>query len=215
MYSFKKIHLGGVKGILLDLDNTLYAYEPCHQAAINACFFAFKKIEATINLETFDNHYQMARNKIHTQIKSQAASHSRLLYFQNFFEEFYQQSKFNLTLKFENIYWNAFVKEMELFPEAKKFLKKCSLLNVPVCIITDLTAQIQIKKIQKLKIESYIKYLVSSEEAGIEKPSAKIFELALKKLNLQTKDVIMVGDNAKKDIFGAENLNIKSYLITP
>ena len=51
------------------------------------------------------------------------------------------------------------------------------------------------------------------EEAGIEKPNKLIFNLSLEKIKLQYKDVIMVGDSFSKDIKGAKELGIKSYLI--
>jgi putative hydrolase of the HAD superfamily len=55
--------------------------------------------------------------------------------------------------------------------------------------------------------------MLSSEEAGIEKPSPVIFGKALSKLNLKAEEVIMIGDNEEKDILGAEAMGIKSYLI--
>jgi len=79
--------------------------------------------------------------------------------------------------------------------------------------VTDLTAQIQLQKWQKLGLQRYIDFLVSSEEAGVEKPSPYIFELALDKLQLKAHEVIMIGDNANKDIAGANALQIKAYQV--
>ena len=74
-------------------------------------------------------------------------------------------------------------------------------------------AQIQIKKIQHLKINHLINYLVTSEEAGVEKPDKKIFQIALKKLNKDASAVIMIGDSMEKDIQGAQNCGIRTYQI--
>ena len=77
--------------------------------------------------------------------------------------------------------------------------------------MSDLTAHIQYRKIQKLNIGKYIDFIVTSEESGREKPHAYPFMLALEKLKLTNKDLFMVGDSFKKDIVGALNMGIESY----
>ena len=79
-----------------------------------------------------------------------------------------------------------------------------------ICLVTDLTAHIQHRKIKKLKLEDYVSFAVTSEEAGKEKPHPYMFMMALEKLNLKAEEVCMVGDSFKKDIIGASNLGIKS-----
>ena len=56
----------------------------------------------------------------------------------------------------------------------------------------------------------YLNHLVTSEEAGCEKPGQNIFRLALEKLNLEANEVCMIGDNFDKDIIGASNVSIQS-----
>jgi putative hydrolase of the HAD superfamily len=93
------------------------------------------------------------------------------------------------------------------------FLQKAKERGIKMAIVTDLTAQIQLQKWQKLELHRYIDFMISSEEAGIEKPAPYIFELALQKLQLQTNEVVMIGDNATKDIAGAHALQIKAYQV--
>lgn len=50
------------------------------------------------------------------------------------------------------------------------------------------------KKIRKLGIDRMIDSMVSSEEAGIEKPHAAIFKLALRKAGLRPTEVLVMGD---------------------
>ena len=50
--------------------------------------------------------------------------------------------------------------------------------------------------------------LVTSEEAGREKPHPYVFMLSLKKLGLKASEVCVIGDSFSKDIFGARNLQI-------
>ena len=101
---------------------------------------------------------------------------------------------------------------MTILPD---FLEFISRLKVPVIIVTDLTAHIQHRKIAMLNLDPFIHSLITSEEAGIEKPNQKIFELATKKLNLDYKDFFFIGDNFRKDIEGPSKLGIDSYWFTP
>ncbi len=204
---FSKINLTGIKGVLLDLDNTVYLYDPCHEAALAACVLKAKQ-ELSIPENDFRAVYNQMKSKVNKQLHGQAACHSRLLYFQYLFEQIDGQTNFELPLIYYRIYWETFFDQMRILPEAESFLRKCQQAQIPVAIVTDLTADVQFEKIQRLKIQPFIKFLVSSEEAGREKPDAAMFRLALQKLQLNIADVIMIGDSSKTDQAGAEALGI-------
>ena len=211
-HTFNDICLIGIKGILLDLDDTLYSYEECNTKSYYKCkMLALEKYK--ISEQDFEFVLRDSRKKTNENLFGQAASHSRLLYFQTMHEALFATSNPYFALEMEETYWNAFLENMKLYEASKSFLEKIKKLSIPSCIVTDLTTQIQMKKWIKLGLDSYINYLVTSEEAGVEKPDSKIFVLALNKLNLKPNEVIMVGDNLKKDIEGAERIGIKSYLI--
>ncbi len=207
---FKDVNLSGIKAVLLDLDNTVYLYEPCHKHALNSCS---KKAFQEFNITefTFVELYNKMKQKVNEQLHGLASCHSRLLYFQYFFETLQGKTNFELPLIYYKLYWDSFFEVMEVHREAKLFLAKCAELNLPIAIVTDLTADVQFEKIQKLGIGAKIKFLVSSEEAGKEKPDAAMFQLALKKLNFSAKEVIMIGDSHRADKAGAEALGIKWY----
>ena len=73
----------------------------------------------------------------------------------------------------------------------------------------------QAKKLHALKLDKFIDFLVTSEEALFEKPHSAIYELAINKMNLNKNDVIMIGDSYDKDIVGAKNAGIRSLHIQP
>ena len=206
------IPLEGVKGILLDLDDTLYPYQPCHEKAIGSCEHA-AHLKYGIPPEQFQTLLKHARSIVHKDLHSQGASHSRLLYFQKLYEMHAGHTHAEFALNLESIYWDVFLSEMQWHPGAKEFIENAIDRGLKICIITDLTAQIQLQKCLHLGLQNLIHFVVSSEEAGVEKPNPFIFELALQKLNLNANEVIMIGDSAEKDMLGADNLNIKSFLI--
>lgn len=209
---FPEIKLKGVKGVLLDIDNTIYHYDSCHDYALN---ILIDELFILINhpKEIIKEHFLNSRKKINSQLHGYASSHSRFLYVQLTLEKFLGKTCFYHTLRMEELYWNAFLNKMKMDENAYKFINKCNSLKIPICCVTDLTAQIQFRKIVKLNLEEKINFIVTSEEAGIEKPNKLIFNLSLEKIKLEYEDVIMVGDSASKDINGAEELGIKSYLV--
>ena len=210
--SFLEIDINNVKGVLFDLDNTLYEYDPCHNQALASCRdYAFNNYQ--IELSIFDDSFLKARKLTHKQLNGQAASHSRLLYFHKQYEILFNKSNPDYALKMEDYYWKIFFTKMKLKDGVVEFLNLLKKKNLKTCIITDLTTQIQMLKWQCLGLGALINFIVTSEEAGIEKPSELIFNLALKKLNLKPSEVIMIGDHPDKDISAAENLGIKSYLV--
>lgn len=199
----------GAKGLLLDLDNTVYAYQPAHEAALKACESEYMNH----GFQTaFKDAYLHARNTVHHRLDGQAGMHARLLYFQQLFEDVSGSTRFDLSLKFEELYWQTFMSHMHPDEKVIQLIDFCNNGGIPVCIVTDLTAQIQHRKILKLNLQNQIKFMVSSEESGIEKPAAAIFRLALGKLQMSAEEVAMLGDSQSKDIAGAESLGIKSLL---
>ena len=107
------------------------------------------------------------------------------------------------VLDLEQTYWRTFLANAQLFPQAKEFLDDLRLNSIPTAIVSDLTAQIQFRKMIYFGLDHYFDCVVTSEEAGQEKPHAVPFHLALEKIQAQGKNIWMIGDNATKDIIGA------------
>tara|TARA_B110001452_G_scaffold224801_1_gene198516 strand:+ start:607 stop:1260 length:654 start_codon:yes stop_codon:yes gene_type:complete len=209
---FPEIPLNDFKGVLLDIDNTIYHYETCHKQALNLLIEELSKL-FFLPKETIKNEYLKSRKTVNKRLYDTASSHSRFLYIQLTLEKILGFSDFYNTLKFEKLYWDTFLSNMKLNESAKKFIFDCKAKNIPICCVTDLTAEIQFRKLMKLNLENKIKFIVTSEEVGIEKPNKKMFEKALEKLNLKADQVIMIGDSMSKDILGGEALEIKSFLV--
>ena len=201
-----------LKAVLLDLDNTFYAYDPCHEYALGKVYEHFKEL-SDWSFETYRGKYKVAQEVIKDQTGTQAASHSRLLYFQVMLEQLFQRSKPSKALALEKIYWDNFLTKMVLRDDILTFTLSAHTRGLKICIVTDLTTRIQMEKICHLGIEDQIDILVSSEEAGADKPDSAIFNLALKKLAIKASEAIMIGDSPAKDIAGAEAVGIKSFLI--
>lgn len=203
----KLIESGNFAGVLLDLDDTLYAYEPCHQAGLAQAYLLWQKKTGS-SYDEFIKSYKTAQQIVKANTHNQAASHSRLLYFQTMAEAEFGRSEFELTCKLESVYWDNFFNLMELRPGVEDLLKTLAERKIKICIVTDLTAALQFSKLIKLKLTDSIDFIVSSEEAGIEKPDAKIFQLAQAKLGVPRERLLMIGDDEGRDELGAKNFGI-------
>ena len=189
--------------VLFDTDNTLYHYDPCHKVAM----IATKKkavLLFTITGEQFDNAYFKARHEVKLRLKNTASSHSRLLYFQRMLELIGLGSQVLLALDLEQTYWRTFLSHVKLFDGVKEFLDDLRLARIPTAIVTDLTAQIQFRKIIYFGLDQYFDYIVTSEESGFDKPHASPFKMALQKMNNPEGIIWMIGDNPINDIKGAK-----------
>jgi len=195
------------QAVIFDTDNTLYPYEQAHKAATKAT-----EIKACdllgVPLEKFKDAFAIARKDVKTQLKKTASSHSRLLYYQRAIELLGLNTQILMTLDLEQTYWRTFLANCRLFPDVKEFILDLKSVGITTAIITDLTAQIQFRKIIYLGLDTYFDYVVTSEEAGIDKPDQAPFEIALKKLQISPENIWMIGDNPDADIAGAAQFNM-------
>lgn len=206
----KQIDLSGKKGILWDLDNTLYAYDPVHKKAYMSCA-ELAGMKFGMDQNKFDTLWKASRNRVHTDLHGQGASHSRLLYFQKMSESAFGYTDAQFSLEMEENYWSVFLDAMTWREGMEEFVEQCHKLGMKMCIVTDLTCHIQLRKWNKLRLDRFMQFMVSSEEAGIEKPGSYIFQLALEKMNMKAEDVIMIGDSEDKDIQGAVKAGIRAF----
>lgn len=193
------------KGLLLDIDNTLYEYNTTHNIAKQSVL-KYCKNKFNITSQNIDNAYNIGRKIVHIELSETASSHNRLLYLQKMLEHLHI-NPLEHSLDIYNIYWDTFLENMKPFDGVYELLE---LYKGNICLVTDLTAHIQHRKVQKLQLDKYCTKIVTSEEAGREKPHPYMFMSALAKLDLKVEDICMVGDSFKKDIVGASNLKIKS-----
>lgn len=188
--------------VLFDTDNTLYHYDPAHAAAMAA---VKQKVTGTFSISEsqFEQAYGKARDEIKQRLMHKASSHSRLLYFQRMLEIMGLGSQVLLALDFEQTYWRTFLSNAVLFDGVKAFLDDLRLAGIPTAVVTDLTAQIQFRKIVYFGLDHYFDYIVTSEEAGYDKPHVAPFDIAIEKMQPKGKCIWMIGDSPVNDVQGA------------
>lgn len=202
-----------IKAVVLDLDETLYAYEPLNIIATERVQELTCR-ELGITAKQFEEAYKFGRHETKRKLGDVAASHNRLLYCQKTLE-YLGVKPMPLSLRMYETYWGTFLEKMCLRDGVRVFLDRMHEQGIKVMICTDLTAHIQHRKIDALGIAEDISCLVTSEEAGREKPAPEIFTLCLEKLGLPADEVIYIGDSPVKDVEGAEAAGMHAILFHP
>lgn len=72
-------------------------------------------------------------------------------------------------------------------------------------VITNGFPDVQQVKMEYSGLMPYFKRIITSEEAGWQKPNVNIFRYAVKEINAKMDDCLMVGDDLNVDIIGARN----------
>jgi putative hydrolase of the HAD superfamily len=79
-----------------------------------------------------------------------------------------------------------------------------------VAVISNGFADLQREKLGKAQLDTWFEPILISAEVGYGKPDPRIFELALRLLELQPSECLMVGDGLEKDVQGALEVGIRA-----
>lgn len=199
--------MGRVKCIFLDLDNTLYPYEPCNRAGLAA---VFARLAGKYNMSAPEvkSLFFRSRAAVKKRAGKAASSHSRLLYFKELIGMVGGRTDCAESLHCERLFWRKYFERMKLFAGVRGFVSRARELGLVVCIVTNLTAQVQLQKIVRLGLGSMVDYVVTSEEAGFEKPDANFFSHAVGVVGCRPDEAVMLGDSEEEDVSGARRAGL-------
>lgn len=191
-----------IKAVLFDLDDTLYGEFPeCDRLGYLA---AGRYVEQRFGIpaETFGQAMRDARDTFRAELHEFPESHDRTLSAQRALERL-QINPLPHAKAIHDAYWDTVIQSMRLRDGVIELLQLLHDNHIPVGVCTNMLADMQMKKLCHLGLADLCGPLISSEEAGRDKPHPPIFRLALKKLNASAEETLMVGDSFKHDMVGA------------
>lgn len=202
-----------IKTVIFDIDNTLYSYDENHIYGMKAmedyCKSAFG-----ITRNEMDQYYKRAGQLVIKRIGSDtAAIHSRLLRTQCMLE-LMGQPLFPHAKNMYHAYWDTLIRQSQPTKGSVEFIKELKKRNIRIGIGTDMTAYIQYKKLEALGVAPYVDFIVTSEEAGVEKPHPHFFALCVDKAKVSVGECAFIGDSLKKDVVGASDNGLKGIWYT-
>ena len=99
-----------------------------------------------------------------------------------------------------------------LFDDVLSTVKTLKQRNLILGLLTNLAKDMD-PICRKLGLEPYLDFVVTSQEAGADKPNSPIFLAALDKAGVNASDAVHVGDQYKLDVIGARGVGINPILI--
>ncbi len=197
------------QAVFFDLDDTIFDAEHCYARALEALGLSMESPE-----------FVQARAQVKARLGADTSARNRLLYFKRLLEVRSPGSfSANETLRMMDAYEKALEQAvMENWESLKStripFLQKVAELW-PVAIITNENLRTQLLKLRAVDPNaSLFPVVVTSEEAGCEKPQRAIFEWACHRMGVEAGRSLMVGDNWDTDIEGALAAGMKAVWVT-
>ena len=158
--------------------------------------------------------YEESREKLTERMGDVGSAHNRLLRFQNLLEE----KKLPLhphALEMAKAYWRGVLDNMALSPGAREIMEELRRMGVRIGLGTDMTAYMQYEKLIRLGLMEYMDFIVSSEEAGTDKPGNAFFMLCARKAGCLPGECLFIGDNIVRDYGGAAAAGMQARWFIP
>jgi putative hydrolase of the HAD superfamily len=188
---------------IFDLDNTLYDYEIANasgQAALNSFLsqhLGRTEIEISQLLEE-------SRQRVKGRLGSTASSHSRLLYIRDLLVQLNIHTNAAFALECEQVFWREYLKETQLFSGVEEFLSVLRLAKTRLVLVTDLSSQIQLRKLAWLGLDKTFEVIITSEEAGGDKKTG-LPEAFLREVVSPVNETWSIGDKDWDYIFSNDS----------
>ncbi|XP_005724518.1 haloacid dehalogenase-like hydrolase domain-containing protein 3 isoform X2 [Pundamilia nyererei] len=99
-----------------------------------------------------------------------------------------------------------------VFPDSKKALESCSSLGLKLGVVSNFDNRLE-AILHVCGLLSYFSFLITSEEAGVAKPSPAIFSQALQKCGVPADRVAHIGDHYVNDYLTSRSMGIHGFLL--
>lgn len=201
--------------IFLDLDRTLWDFEANSREAFLEMYEIYDLKNIFPDFESFHQTYRRFNHQLwedyrHGKIAKEALKYAR---FQMTLEA-YGKNDLQLARQLGEDYISISATKTHLFPHSHEVLAYLS-ASYRLFIITNGFEEVQGKKIRNSGLEEYFEDIITSEQAGVQKPHGEIFRLALQKAAVTPEESLMIGDDIEGDIKGAQALGIEQVYFNP
>jgi len=193
------------KAVFFDIDDTLYDTSGFAKRARKAALNAM--IDAGLPLSP-DEAYDLLREIIKEK-GSNYDKHLNVLTKRVFGEE-----KPLLIALGMITYHNVKFALLRLFPETMSTLIHLKARGYHLGVISNGITIKQYEKLVRLGLYHFFDSVITSQEAGVEKPDIAIFELAMKTMGCKAENSVMIGNSFNDDVLGAIDAGMSAVFLT-
>lgn len=188
-----KQNMSQIKGIVFDLDDTLYPQE------------SFKRSGFAVVADWVSDHYGCSRSMVMSELEMimqiKGPSYSYM------FDDLSQRLAIDerSVPKMVNVFITHEPK-ISCYPGVITMLNRLR-KHFKLGILTDGSLEVQQRKIRALGLDTEVDEILCSDMMGLEKPAIELLQWFESKFNLTGTEMMYVGDNPKKDFYGANLRN--------
>jgi len=190
-----------IKAVIFDLDNTLLDFKKMKEYGVQAAISAM--IEAGLDCNE-DEAYKFIFE----------IYHQKGWEYQSIFDDFlkYQTGEINNKLLAAAIVAYRRAKEATLlvYPNVRRTLIHLIKHGIKIAVVSDAPSREAWMRIYYLNLHHVFDIVLTYDDTKAHKPSPKPFNLALKRLNINSDEALMIGDWPERDMVGAKKVGIKS-----
>jgi putative hydrolase of the HAD superfamily len=103
-------------------------------------------------------------------------------------------------------------KRLGLYPDVKKVLEALR-PGYRLALVSDAQPCFALPEIKAVGLEGYFESVIISGSYGFRKPDARLYQAALSALNLTPAEAIFVGNDMFRDMYGAQQVGMKTIYI--
>ena len=190
-----------IKGVIFDLDNTLLDFMKMKQVAVKSAIRGMIEAGMVINeSKSFDDIIALYE-KIGWEN-------------QKVFDVFLEESIGYVDNKYLAAgivaYRRAREANLLAYPNVNRTLIDLTKLGVKLAVVSDAPSCEAWMRIYYLNLHHFFDAVITFDDSGERKPSSVPFEMALKKLNLEPKSSLMIGDWPERDVVGAKKIGMRT-----
>ncbi len=203
-----------IKAVIFDIGETLVRYnKPLNWSKLYRP--ALEKMANDCNLNFSENDYKNAIQVL-TKYNTRINPREREVSSDTILGEMIEITNLDKSEieEFKDSFYSFFRNDAVIFPEVENTLKELNKKRIIVGTLTDVAYGMDNKYALEdiAPVMKYIQYPYTSNDIGYRKPNAKGLQLIAKKLEVDTNQIIFVGDEMK-DILCARNAGAISVLI--
>lgn len=205
-----------IKAVFFDLYHTLVRYEPPREEIESE---VLQEFGVTVSPEELSRPMLIADEFIYNEIARQPLSARSREEVMSLYMRYQEVLLKEASVKYDQNLVMVMLGKMQqaqmdlvLFDDVKPALDDLKDRGLVLGLISNIE-QDMTGTLDKLGLRSWLGIIVTSQDAGASKPSAEIFQYALKQAGVLPAEAIYVGDQHQVDVLGSREAGMKAILI--
>ena len=193
-----------IKAVLFDLDNTLINFSKMKRMCVESAVDAM--IDAGLEMGR-----EEATEKLYEIYDEKGIEYQQI--FDDFLRAVLGEIDYKILGSAIAVYRKTKLAYLEPYPHVIPTLTKLSKMGVKLAIVSDAPRLQAWTRLCSLKLHHLFDDVVTYEDTGETKATGKPFREALRRLNVEPGEALMVGDWPERDIAGAKKMGIRTALL--